>query len=380
MSQPSYPKNNIGRELIPVTITNQTGRQKLYIDVRGTTDADNPEHKWYHLSNVDGTVELCTPSSKTSYSIEINSDTQTIQLPRLASLRLYFSFDNPLYFVVGENGIPNSPNGTNDGWDYHTLYDFIEMTWVIDPEIKTIEQNSLGGNTSQVDFFGFPMCLSLTGDDGSGKPVTMQSGFSTGGLRDKIFKDLLSMPDPWNKLVVSDSDFNYRALCPYHGMEADVFPRTQLDKYIDEVWKHYAVDTLTCSVEGVIYQGIVNNDILTFKPVQGDADPVKFKKPSTWDVYLNGPNPDIPTKPANAIMAMLQAGFLRSTLMVSSSLPDCDTTKFYQNEPINLYAKTIHKYGTDGKAYAFGFDDVCSQSSVSILYNPTSARITLLEF
>ena len=83
-----------------------------------------------------------------------------------------------------------------------------------------------------------------------------------------------------------------------------------------------------------------------------------------------------------AVKARLQAAQMRSTLLVNSNLsdnPNCpDPSTYYVNQPLNMYAKLWHQAGKQGKAYAFGFDDNCSQSSFKLIFNPTKLTITLL--
>jgi len=61
-------------------------------------------------------------------------------------------------------------------------------------------------------------------------------------------------------------------------------------------------------------------------------------------------------------------------------LADCTTTNFYHNEPINYYPKIIHEFAEGNGAYAFGYDDVCSNSGEIVVHNPDSKEITLVAF
>jgi len=86
---------------------------------------------------------------------------------------------------------------------------------------------------------------------------------------------------------------------------------------------------------------------------------------------------------AGVVKASLQAALMRTTLLVNSNLTNdpasCpDPSTFYNNAPVNMYAKPWHANGIGGKAYGFGFDDVCSQSSFNLVFNPTAFTVTLL--
>jgi hypothetical protein len=80
-----------------------------------------------------------------------------------------------------------------------------------------------------------------------------------------------------------------------------------------------------------------------------------------------------------------RAGFMRSTLgrgvvngVNLDMLPLCNEVgQYYMHEPSNQYAAAIHKHSILGKAYAYGYDDVCEQSSVGITKNPTKSVLTV---
>lgn len=374
-----YPKNNIGRELIPLKIINQTKRGNLYFYLVGTTEPVHSEHHWYYLSNFNGDVTLCTQSDgATQYSWPLTEAETHIQLPRLSAIRIYFSFDKKLHVTVGDNGIPSSPIGWVNDANFQTLFDWVEPTWEVNATDTT-----LGVNLTQVQMLGIPFELSVTGFHANKQPKTATGGFRRGS-RHQIIDAFKQAPAPWNKLVISDAAEDYRVLAPNIGMGFEqLFPSNQLDDYINQVWAKYTTDTLTATAEGVTFTGQVREGNLVFTSSSSDIT-ITFPKPNTAMVYDTGPTPtNVPpgaAGKAGVIRAALQAAFMRSTLLLNSTLPDCNVGDFYRGEPVNLYAKIIHQFAIDGKAYAFGFDDVCDQSSVIIVHNPRSAEITLLEF
>lgn len=277
-----YPKNNIGRELIPLKIVNQTKRGNLYFYLVGTSDTDTPEHHWYYLSDVNGDVTLCTPTGgeETSYSLPLSGTETVIQMPRLAGIRIYFSFDKKLNLTVPENGIPMSPAGWLQDSNFQTLFDWVEATWVTAGNDMT-----LGANTTQVDMLGLPFGFSLNGFDDNHQPITPSTGFVRGGERNQIMNALKQAPAPWNKLVISDETTgeDARIISPYHGMELDLFPRSQLDDYIEQVWAKYTTETLTTSAEDVTFTGQVKEGNLVF--TDGAGNTITFPKPTGFMVY-----------------------------------------------------------------------------------------------
>jgi hypothetical protein len=379
----SYPKNNIGRELIPLTIRNQSKQGNLYFYLVGTTEPTNQANHCYYLSDFNGDVTLCTPTDgETSYSLPLTEAETVIQFPRLSAVRIYFSFDKKLNVVVGENGIPSATIGWVKDSNFETIFDWIEPTWEVNATDMT-----LGINTTQVQMFGIPFSLTASGFNADKQPVTLSDGFKAGTSRHQIIDAFKQAPAPWNKLVVSApaGDVDYRVISPDTGMQFDdSFPRNQLDDYIKQVWEKYTTETLTASAEGVTLKGQVNDTGNLVFTSDAGAKIAAFPKPDTYTVYTSGPVPT-DVSPENAgkagvIRTALQAGFMRSTLLVNAALPDCDTDGYYKSEPVNQYARTFHQFGIDGKAYAFGFDDVCDQSGVIIVHNPQSIAITLLEF
>lgn len=358
---------------IPLTIVNETQRGPLYMYLVGTTDPKDPEHHWYHLRDFSGALERCVPGEAT-YSLPLPSAETTIQLPRLSGMRIYFSFAAELPITVGADGIPGTPVGWAPGASFHTLFDWIELTWEVNAHDTT-----LGGNTTQVDMFGLPFALSLTGSDAGGKPTTVTGGFGEAGLRDKIFAAIKQAPAPWPNLVIAAPDgSDLRVVSPYHGMELETFPRDQLAAYIDAVWAKYADEPLLASAEGVALTGKVVDGALVFT---GGDEPITFARPDGFTVYTSGPTPTGPrSSAAGVLQAALQAAFLRSTLLVSNRLPDCRSDLYYRHEPVNRYAAALHAFATRGGAYAFGFDDVCEGSSFVIVHQPRAAKITLLPF
>lgn len=189
-------------------------------------------------------------------------------------------------------------------------------------------------------------------------------------------------------------------------MELDLFPKDQLEKYVDNVWGYYTKKQLLVTVVGGEYAGLVqsdgpNKDLFVFEPPKGSGQsPVIIRNPNTSrhagfvsgskDVYECQLQLDVvPPSPlpvdAQQIARNLGAGFMRSTLgqgvaggVNLDRLPLCNEVgQYYVHEPINQYAAAIHQHSILGKAYAFGYDDVCEQSSVGITKNPTKLVLTV---
>src|SRR5262249_35707156 len=142
-----------------------TGRDDIYYYIVGTTDPINAAFKWYFVSDAKGNCTKCPFGTNQTYSVPLPGNDVTIGYPRLSSVRVYFSFGKKLFLdVFPINGIPTSPAGWVKDTNYNTLFDWMELTWEKNlNEDKTFHDFTLGGNTTQVDMFGLPMKLQLTG-------------------------------------------------------------------------------------------------------------------------------------------------------------------------------------------------------------------------
>ena len=400
-------RNNRGLETIPFQIVNQSGLDtKLYVWIQGIIPDRTPA-EYVYVNDLNGNV-ADTPknSEKTTFSIALPAKETTIALPRLVSLRVYLSFGDQLFTNTSAEGNPTSPSGWSpgdplQGGNYGKLWDYFELTWTRDSPTAT----SLGANLTQLDFFGLPLQLDNYGyEPDLTTPVHLKTGFE-GDARSIILKTIKGLPEPWSKLIVSDLNPAFPGIplqifCPYHGMELNLFPKNQLETYIDRVWTYYAGKKLLVKVSGGDYTGLVHSDgpnkgLFVFEPPTG-KEPVMIKNPNTnsrpgfvsdsKDVYecqvqLDVVGSDPLSADARDIARDLGAGFLRSTLgqgVNLDALPLCDQVgQYYAHEPINLYAATLHKNAILQKAYAYGYDDVCEQSSVGITKNPTRLMLTV---
>jgi hypothetical protein len=263
----------------------------------------------------------------------------------------------------------------------------------------------LNGNTTQVDMLGLPMTLTFNGD-GPGpkyKPGYSQTrGFKNPATRPNILAAFKKAGKPFNKLVQDPTaEVPLRILSPYNGIAYDVFPKNQMKKYINSVWKKYQTGGRTsmtakttagtpANVPAITYrfQGQVTGKSLTFDriaPLPKIESFATFAKPSTLQAYMGwSPSQTYPPKSAKAAQAaalgtFLQAGLMRTTIKAKGNISACPGAKaYYKNKPVNGYSKIIHQYALKHKAYGFGYDDMCGQASDMQVFNPTSVSVTLL--
>jgi hypothetical protein len=244
----------------------------------------------------------------------------------------------------------------------------------------TLNDSGLWLNSTQVDMFSAPYSVGVQRSDGG---VITTGRLKPGGYRG-VFDALRAQPG-WSGLIQTRSDGTVlRALSPLYGLETGALPASVLNDYIDRVWRKYTTDTLTVSPfadqPGIRYSGRVVGGVMNFTNSAG-AVVTSFQKPDASSVFgchrlLDAPNDAV----RGPISRTLCAGFNRSTLLSNPNQPDTSAAGFYRDSVTNHYARIIHERTTDGKAYAFAFDDVGNHESLVHDGSPAQARLTLAPF
>jgi hypothetical protein len=360
------------------------------------------------VTNSQGDIAI-TPAipanAPVSLSINVGAGTENeIMLPKLSGIRIYSSLGSGLLThtggVAGSGLVTPDVENPNDP-NFNTIFDSVETTWEDQspipghPEITT----NLGTNVTEVDLFGLPQQFFVDGID----PATFQSaslgaGFVTTARRPTLLNTLQSFGPPWSNLIVAN---RARAISPNHAIHATIpplnnlFPSNQLDGYIDQVFQKYMTSALTttvsvsactsCPTETYNLTGSTATGELVFSDPNHGGNVFSFAKWSTFNAYEGSfPYGSLPPQGADDILAALAVGaklqgaMMRSTLLVNTNLDACVTSQFYVNSPVNMYAKLWHNNGKHGRAYGFGYDDTCDQSSFRLILNPTKLTITLL--
>ena len=175
-------QNNEGLKLVPFTINvNSNSPVELYVYIQGEVaqqTATLPPNTAVYISDLQGDVTIIptcpNPPVGCSLALDVGSQPMTqMMLPRLKGMRLYFSVNTP--FLINSNQIGVLPDILGGGWtptgeNYNTIFDFAELDW---------QNRRFGGNVSEVDMFGIPMVLQMTGTNpGNNQPVTLNAGFT----------------------------------------------------------------------------------------------------------------------------------------------------------------------------------------------------------
>lgn len=413
----AFANNNAGLKTIPFHITNEINQAAdLYILIWGIINRDNglgfPVGTQVYVTNSQGDVAI-TPAIDDSdpkpLGINVGMGTENdLMLPKLTAIRIYFSLGQALYThngnKIGNPLVPPDVQNPNDK-NENTIFDSIETTWQVQPPVPNHPEitTNFGPNTTEVDQFGLPMQFTAEGTDPANPNNTnyaVTSGFLSTARRPNLFDALQSFGPPWSNLIVGN---RVRAIAPNLAIGANLFPGNYLDDYINQVFQKYmSSPPLTATVSAALnmncpsvtynYTGSTAGGELVFSDANKGGPIFSLVKWSTLDAYAGSfsygsvtptdscNRPDATA--AGAVKARLQATQMRSTLLVSPNLPDypnCpDPSTYYKNQPLNMYAKLWHDAGIGGKAYGFGFDDNCSQSSFQLIFNPTRFSVTLL--
>lgn len=289
--------------------------------------------------------------------------------PELLGARIYVSLGEPVYVAISPDNSgwagpdPANPSDPN----YRTVYDWYELSFKNDSV-------PFGGNTTQVDQFGFPYTFTLT---------QQSSGYSaTRGItvsRDELFRRYeATMPSAFQALIIRDGNGDpLRILAPRSQQAGEL--ATWFDEPVDEFWTKYGVEQFLYNGPGFTVTGGVDAEDrfnYTVTAAGGAATSHTMTKPTTADVF-RADGPFIGTGLQGAFLAHLDAAFHRG---VATAPEDWDTASAYYpaGGRWNNWAQFFHANSVDGYAYGFPYDDVNSQSSVLILNNPQPlTRLTI---
>lgn len=280
--------------------------------------------------------------------------------PELLGARIYVSLGEPVYIAVSPDNTgwagPDPANPTDP--NYRTVYDWYELSF---------KNGSVpfGGNTTQVDQFGFPYTFTLT-QESTGYTATRGITVS----RDELFRRFEdTMPAAFRSLIIDDVNGDpVRILAPRSHQPGEL--ATWFDGPVDDFWTTYAGEQFVYHGPGFTVTGGVDAEdrfAYTVTSAGGDATSHTMTKPSTADVF-RADGPFIGTGLQGAFLAHLDAAFHRG---VATSPQNWDTASAYYpaGGRWNNWAQFFHANSVEGYAYGFPYDDVNSQSSVLILNN-----------
>ncbi|MFF8024533.1 glycoside hydrolase family 64 protein [Streptomyces sp. NPDC007896] len=267
--------------------------------------------------------------------------------------RIYVSLGSPLYIPVSPDdqgwGGPDLRNPNDPNTDVY--YDWYEYTYVFG-------QVAFGGNTTQVDQFGFPMTSRLT-QTSSGYDTTRGITLTRAQVMSQYaasvgaaFKPLqstyrITAPRSSNLFLTGGSQANY------------------LQSTIDQTWSYYSTHPFRLTRLGETFTGGVSGTTLTF--TKNGTGPYTLQKPSSPDVVACAGALATGSDPEKQLGAEFCAAFNRGVALDTSAW--YTPSAYYTGGIKNDYAAFLHTVGLGRRAYAFPYDDVNDQSSVQILGN-----------
>ncbi|MGC4891933.1 beta-1,3-glucanase family protein [Micromonospora sp. DT227] len=364
-----------GPNLLPLTVTNHTGRaDATWLYVLGTDLTTG------RLGHVDAAGAFTpwpagglppTPAPDVAIPGPANGGATTLKVPRNISGRVYFAFGAKLTFRLTPDGLvqpaPWAPGDPNRD----VLFDWSEFTY---------NDAGLWLNSSQVDMFAVPHVVGVTGADGASR----ETGRLVDDGRNRVI-DAIRAQAGWDGTVQTRADGTVlRVLSPGKAADAGQLDAGYLDPYIASAWQAYATRALTVTPfldqPGIRYTGRTSGDVMTFTDGAGQRV-ASFTRPTSADVWdcdgaLAAPN-DLVVGP---IARTLCAALHRSTLGVRDVQPSGGPADFYRGTLTNHYSRIVHANMVDGKAYGFAFDDVLNQESLVHDGDPRAARIDLSPF
>ncbi|MFE0023413.1 glycoside hydrolase family 64 protein [Amycolatopsis sp. NPDC059021] len=357
----------------PLTLKNNTGGKwsdaQVYVTMLGMPE---PGGKWHYLKP-DGTFTPINHNDETApghltkkgrnyanMSFTLAQASTVTMPPSVYGGRIYLSLGSPMYLPIAADdsgwGGPDLNNPADPNADVYL--DWYEYTFANG-------KANFGGNTTQVDMFGFPMTARLqqssTGYDQTvGITASRDQVFSRySGEVGAAFKPLAGT----HRILAPSAS----ALFAPGGAQANYFQST-----IDQVWSKYA-GGFTLTRLGQKFTGKVSGDTLTF--TKDGSAPQKLGKPTTKDVVtcsgaLASPGmSSIELELGAEFCAAFNRGVAQDTAKWYTP------SAYYTGTVQNDYAKFFHSVGIDHRAYGFAYDDINDQSSVKILdnSNPPSA-------
>lgn len=362
----------------PVTVVNNTrgtwSDAQVYVTVMGQSSPG----QWAYL-RTDGTLRAINHNDENapghltkngrnyanmSYSL---AQARTVDMPpRIEGARMYVSYGEPMYFPISPDdrgwGGPdlNNPGDPN----INVNFDWYEFTYVHG-------QTAFGGNTTQVDMFGFPMTARLTQS-----AIGYDQTIGITATRDQVraqFQQAVS--GPFDGLLDSLRILAPRSSASFRPGGANA---NHLQSYIDAVWNQYTANQFTLTRLNQTFTGRVSGGRLQF--TKDGAGPFHLNKPTTADVFacsgaLAGPGMHVTELELGAEFC---AAFNRGVAADTSKW--WQASSYYAGATDNEYSAFFHTVGLDHRAYGFPYDDVNDQSTVKILPNadpPTSLTITV---
>jgi hypothetical protein len=352
-------------EQLALSVVNNFDGDKVNCYVTGADPATGqvvmlkPGGGWLYPS-AGGSATPVSIDDDVAIPLDAKGSTTELTFPGyIESGRIWFAEGELQFFVVAGDGgeslvTPSAVNLEDPSADVN--WGFVELT--------NTEEAGIYANISYVDFVGMILSMALqTGSNGTQITKGLEAD-AVGKICNDLKLQTAKDGQPWEEMCLLGSDGEpLRVLSPTDfgaGGNGTAFADYWTD-YVDQVWDKYSSSPLTINTQAdageVSCQ--VSGDELTC-----DGDNRGYAKPVPADIWGCNSGPfgieEGDTDLHKAIVPRLCAAFVRSTLLLDGgdSQPGVPATDYYTTSPTNHYSRIIHKYETDGKGYAFAYDDV----------------------
>ena len=383
-------------DLLKVTILNDSDAysdDQVYVQMIGLDPAgsgmnghvDLASSTWVAISESDNTVMPpggpWPDSAYTGYAQQLSNltpvglHTYSFNMPNIISGRVYISFMQPAYFHVNPGPALEEPSAVNASLpNYPIIFDKIELDW------ENGEYPFL--NTTTVDFFSIPFMLDLKLADGT----SLSRGFTQS--RQAIMTDLQALPALWQNGMIYDGSTAVRFVAPQKLNNTAPFA-DYFDSYVTQCWNYYSGgNTLTLQnlPNSAPWQatGQVVGGVFTFT-IQGTGEVVTINNLVGQSVHIFGCDGAgyLYTTGSDSIgrqgVITTMAAALNRGVLCNIADPTTwwnDASRFYAQEPTNLYSKVLHQAAYQGFCYGFPYDDV-GGFSTGVQGNAVEADITI---
>ncbi|MER7467938.1 glycoside hydrolase family 64 protein [Streptomyces sp. NPDC097981] len=355
-----------GSGSFPITFQNNTrgtySDSQVFVTVLGQVTPGQwsymkPDGSMVHISHLDATAPGHLVKKGVNYpamSFTLAQAGGTVPSPAsIRGGRIYVSLGSPVYLPVSPDdqgwGGPDLRNPDDPNSDVY--YDWYEYTYVHG-------QVAFGGNTTQVDQFGFPMTSRLR---------QTSSGYdNTQGItrtRAEVMQQYAASVGAAFKPLQN----GYRIVAP---RSSDLFlaggaQQNHLTAAIDQAWAYYTTHPFTLTRLGETFSGRVSGSTLTFG--KNGSGSFNLHKPTSPDVMACAGALASGNDTEKQLGAEFCAAFNRGVALDTAAW--YTPAAYYGGTAKNDYAGFFHTVGLNQRAYGFPYDDVNDQSSVQILGN-----------
>ncbi|MFF4105035.1 glycoside hydrolase family 64 protein [Streptomyces sp. NPDC001903] len=355
-----------GAGAFPITFQNNTRGAypdaQIFITVLGQVTPGQwsymkPDGSMAHINHLDASA----PGHLTKRGVDYPNMSFTLArvggtVPSPESIRggrIYVSLGSPLYLPVSPDdqgwGGPDLRNPNDPNSDVY--YDWYEYTYVRG-------QVAFGGNTTQVDQFGFPMTSRLR---------QTSSGYDTTRGITRTRAEVMQQYAASLGAAFKPLQNGYRIVAPRSSelFLAGGARQNHLTAAIDQAWSHYTAHPFTLTRLGETFSGRVVGSTLTFS--KNGAGPFTLHKPTSPDVMACAGALASGNDTEKQLGAEFCAAFNRGIALDTTAW--YTPAAYYGGAAKNDYADFFHTVGLDKRAYGFPYDDVADQSPVQILGN-----------